>query len=291
MLSPEVKFYPHFKIFYLNNLIKNFPNSLFNNIFHIIAVDTARRQPGAEWHLIILMLMDFYEFSFEELDIKPEDIELLMGFEPGNSPYPFPEWIGAGLQKAPSLCHIKGGFKLFDNIITDTKNNIIAIDGQVFNPGKTVLSQLKNATSAALYVGTAGDEISHFAKAEGENDDQFMSYIYDIIGTVTVEKTIEKILDIIEDKARERGLQMSTPFSPGYCNWSVAEQHKLFALLPENFCGIKLSESALMNPIKSGSGMAGLGVNCKRQFSQCHWCNNHDCIYGKISRNKNIKKT
>jgi|GEM_PF-63262 len=291
MLSPEITFYPDFKIFYLNNLTKNFRKGMINNIFDIIAKDTANRIAGAEWYFIILMFMDVYEFTFEELDIKPEDIELLMGFEPGNSPYPFPEWIETGLQKAPSVCHIKGGFKLFDNITADTENNIITIDGQVFNPGKTVLSQLKNATSAALYVGTAGEEISHFAKAEGENDDQFMYYIYDIIGSVTVEKTIEKILDIIENKAGERGLQMSTPFSPGYCNWSVAEQHKLFALLPENFCEIKLSDSALMSPIKSASGLAGLGISCERQFSQCHWCKDHNCIYGKVSRNKNIKKT
>ena len=235
--------------------------------------------------------MNIFEFDFEDLEIKTEDIELLMGFEPGDSPYPFPEWIEAGLYKAPSICNIRGGFIILDGITIDSGNNTVAINDQIFNPGRTVLSLFKNATSVALYVCTAGGEISNFTKPAGLKEDQFMYYIYDIIGSVTVERTVDKLQDIIEKKAEEQGLKMSTSFSPGYCNWSVSEQHKLFALLPENFCGIKLSESALMSPVKSASGMAGLGANCIREFSQCHWCNDPDCIYGKIRRKKNFKKS
>ncbi|MDD4107465.1 MAG: vitamin B12 dependent-methionine synthase activation domain-containing protein [Prolixibacteraceae bacterium] len=235
--------------------------------------------------------MNIFEFSFEELGIKAEEIEELMGFEQNSLTYPFSEWIEKGLKKAPSLCHIKAGFRIADNIKTNHHNYTIKIDDQLFNPGKTVLSHLGNVTSAALYLCTAGEEISIFAKSLREHGDDYMYYIYDVIGSVTAEKAAEKLLDIIEEYAAERGMQISTSFSPGYRDWSVSEQHKLFALLPENFCGISLSDAALMHPVKSVSGITGLGSECNRQFPKCNWCTDTDCIYGKIRRNKNIKKT
>jgi hypothetical protein len=45
----------------------------------------------------------------------------------------------------------------------------------------------------------------------------------------------------------------------------VAEQHKLFSLLPPGICGITLSDSALMHPIKSVSGITGIGKHCKQK--------------------------
>jgi hypothetical protein len=89
-------------------------------------------------------------------------------------------------------------------------------------------------------------------------------------------------------KLKELGI--SDRFSPGYCDWNVSEQHKLFNLLPESFCGIHLSESSLMNPIKSVSGIIGIGENLKQLGYQCYWCNDPNCIYGKTKRKKMSKK-
>ena len=235
---------------------------------------------------MIYIPMEIFEFTFEEIAIKKGDIELLMGFEPGFSPYPFPEWIEKELQEAPALCSIKGGFKIYDNIKPDRINNSLHIDSQLFRPGKIALTQMKDATSAAVYACTAGHGITDVSRAKGKEGEEMVSYIRDLIGSVAVEKAAELIQEKIELIAREKKLNISTPFSPGYCEWSVAEQQKIFALLPENFCGIKLSSSSLMSPAKSVSGITGIGANCKKQYSQCHWCTDKDCIYGKIKRRK-----
>lgn len=44
-----------------------------------------------------------------------------------------------------------------------------------------------------------------------------------------------------------------------YCSWNVAEQHKLFKLLTMNFSGISFTESVLIQPIKSISGINRVG--------------------------------
>ena len=96
------------------------------------------------------------------------------------------------------------------------------------------------------------------------------------------------MLKSLDSEMQKSGLKISDSFSPGYCEWSVAEQQELFALLPENFCGVSLSESSLMWPIKSVSGMVAIGSDMEHKGYQCYWCTDKDCIYGKIKRQKKI---
>jgi cobalamin-dependent methionine synthase I len=107
-----------------------------------------------------------------------------------------------------------------------------------------------------------------------------------VIGSLITDKTVEKLQEKITALISESEMGITDPFSPGYCNWSVAEQQKIFTLLPENFCGIQLSASSLMRPIKSVSGIIGIGTNCKQKGYQCEWCNDKNCIYGRIRRQK-----
>ena len=127
------------------------------------------------------MVKEFW-YSFDELGIGSNDIGELMGFEDGIIPDPFPELIEHALNSAPSICNIKGGYKIFN----------------------------------------------------------------------------------------------SNEFS------------MLFALMPESFCGVSLSESSVMSPIKSVSGIIVIGNHLKQKGYQCHWCVEKNCIYGKIKRQKKI---
>jgi len=227
-----------------------------------------------------------YSYKFEDLHIKPEEIEELMGFEPGQSPEPFPGLIEEGLQKAPDFTNIKGGFVIFEQVEVNREKKFIRVKDQVFSPGKIVVTQLKNATSAALFTCTAGEQISTFAQKQTVSGNELLAYVLDVIGSYIADKTVEKLQQKIAAIVSDSGMGVTDPFSPGYCNWSVAEQQRLFSLLPSGFCGIKLSASSLMHPIKSVSGIIGIGTNCKQKGYQCEWCNDKDCIYGRIRRQK-----
>lgn len=227
-----------------------------------------------------------YSYIFDELQIKPAEIEELMGFEPGMSPEPFPDLIKEALAAAPNYIRIEGGFTLFEQIEVNREQKFIRIEDQVFSPGKIVVTQLKHATSAALFACTAGEEISAFAQKQTESGNELLAYVLDVIGSITADKTVEKLQEKLLTIVNQSGKGITDPFSPGYCNWSVGEQQKLFSLLPANFCGIKLSSSSLMHPIKSVSGIIGIGSNCKQKGYQCEWCNDKDCIYGRIRRQK-----
>ena len=227
-----------------------------------------------------------FQYKFEDLDINNSDLEEMMGFDGEIIPEPFPELIKNVLKKAPKICKIEGGYKIFTSAEVDDKNQKLTIDGLEFTPSKTVLNQFKGASSFALFLCTAGNKISDYAKEAGLNGDPFLSYVIDTLGSVVVEKATDKLQETLELEYSKKGLGISDRFSPGYCEWSVAEQQILFALLPDNFCGITLSESSLMSPIKSVSGIIGIGAGLQQKGYQCNWCNQKNCIYGNIKKKK-----
>lgn len=227
-----------------------------------------------------------YRFRFDELNIEPADIEEIMGYETGCSPDPFPDLYDAGLKMAAGVCDIHGGYRILDEVVFDSNKMHIRLETEIFSPGKIVFTQLKNALSAALFLCTAGKGITLLSHKTENEGDPMLGYILDVIGSVTVEKAVEKIHEKLGEETAGQNLKVSDRYSPGYCDWSVAEQQLLFSLLPENFCGISLSGSSLMDPIKSVSGIIGIGPEMEMKGYQCHWCNDTNCLYGRIKRKR-----
>lgn len=227
-----------------------------------------------------------FEYTFDELNIIPEDFYDLLGFDGNEAPEPFPDYIQEALNEAPSLCDIIGGFKIFDSIEINTEKLTIEIQGQIFSPSKTVTTQLKASSKAALFACTAGANISEHAHKISADSDPMMAYVFDVLGSIAVEKAIDKIQATLLEEVKKENLGISDRYSPGYCEWSVGEQQMLFSLLPKNFCDIKLSESSLMHPIKSVSGIIGIGEGLRQKGYQCQWCTDKNCIYGRIKRKK-----
>jgi hypothetical protein len=86
----------------------------------------------------------------------------------------------------------------------------------------------------------------------------------------------------LEADIRKLGQTLTNRYSPGYCQWPVTDQRKLFRLFKGSPCGVILTDSALMNPIKSISGLIGVGANVQYREYQCDLCNIKKCLYQKI---------
>ena len=222
-----------------------------------------------------------FAYSFNELDVKVEHIEEAMGYGRGQSPEPFPDMISFELEQCDDLCNIKGSLLLSKNFSTD-KSGIIIFEGVTFNVGKKIARQLKNTEGVTLFIGTAGAGIGERSKALMAKGDLIEGYILDVIGSVTVEAAIDKMQDSFEYELTNSGMKITNRYSPGYCGWALSEQKQFFALFPKNHCGIKLSDSCLMDPIKSVSGVIGFGTNVKKTAYECQMCELDTCIYRKI---------
>jgi len=223
-----------------------------------------------------------YEFAFDELNITPDLIEEMMGYSAGLSPEPFPEMIAAALKKGPELCRIRGSLVISDRFLVNDKEGYFSFEETTFNVEVKMLQQLKNSNGGAIFICTAGPGIGDKSRELMAEGDLMEGYILDVLGSITVEAAIDRIQAILVTELEERGLKVTNRYSPGYCGWSLSEQQKVFALFPDGHCGIKLTDSCLMEPVKSVSGVIGYGVHVKKHLHECQLCELQTCIYRKI---------
>lgn len=202
-----------------------------------------------------------------------------MGYERGKSPEPFPLVIEKAVLESNELCDIQGGIFLSELFSLDD-NGFKLVDTKFFT-GKKISDQLYKSSGAALFICTAGMKISERIHELTDKGEYLEAYIYDVIGSLTVEYAMNMIHDIFDKEMEVKGIGVTNRYSPGYCDWNLNEQKKLFSFFPESFCGVELSESYLMTPVKSVSGVIGFGSEAKRRMYECSLCNLSRCIYRK----------
>ncbi|UCH14257.1 MAG: hypothetical protein JSV22_14300 [Bacteroidales bacterium] len=223
--------------------------------------------------------MRHYKIELDNLNITKSQIEKAMGFESGNSPDPFPDLIDEVLDIANTYCSIEGGYVLRDDINFDLNNHKLLVGIIDFYAKKIVINQIKKSEKIALFLCTAGPEIGEWSKKLMSEGETFKGYIIDVAGSEIVESAMDRIQNTLEEEMNDRGLNITNRYSPGYCGWNVSEQQKLFTFFPDDFCGVKLSDTSLMYPIKSVSGIIGIGKEVKRKNYPCKLCDDKNCIY------------
>jgi len=226
-----------------------------------------------------------FGYSFKELNINSGLIETEMGYGEGQSPEPFPEMIADALEQCNHLCDIQGCLLISDYFYGEKPGSIV-VGGTTFDVGKKIAHQLKNVEGSVLFICTAGAGIGVRSQILMAKGDLIEGYILDTIGSVTVEAAIDKIQKSIENELIIEGIKISNRYSPGYCGWALNEQKQLFAFFPNNQAGIKLSDSCLMDPVKSVSGIFGFGRKVKKKSYQCQMCELETCIYRRIRLTK-----
>jgi hypothetical protein len=230
------------------------------------------------------------KFDLTELSIDKGDIERLMGYDPGESPDPFPETIEQVYNQMEDHCAPEGGFTILDAPDIDLQENQTRIGGQTFLTDKIVTRMLRKSEKLALFICTAGGGIEKWAKEQNGTGDPVKGFVIDAFGSEIADAAANKIQSIIGQKAGANGHSITNRYSPGYCDWPVKNQQELFSFFPEKFCGISLSASCMMHPIKSVSGVIGIGPGVKYQSYICDTCKDEHCIYRRLSKTRKKSK-
>ena len=118
-----------------------------------------------------------------------------------------------------------------------------------FHPGKIISNQLKGSEALCWFVATAGQEFEAFQHRLTQEGDMVRVYLANEIGSIIAEKTADRMED---------------------CDVSPTP------------CDIHLTDSCLMIPIKSISGVIGIGHNVRRRDYTCNLCGlNASCRRGR----------
>lgn len=215
------------------------------------------------------------KLHFTDLRIDRKDLFVELGYGDAIPQVDVMEIIDEVWKKAEDVARPCFYYKIEEGSKTDRLH--IQISGTEFLCGSIIGGYLDEVERFAVFVTTAGNEYDvwlHELKASG---DLVTEYIADALGSVIAEAVVTKIGNELSVQAEENNETVTYPYSPGYCGWHVREQVKLFGLFPENVCGVRLTESCLMVPVKSVSGVFGIGRNIQQKAYACDICSMKTC--------------
>lgn len=147
-----------------------------------------------------------------------------------------------------------------------------------FHVGNIIARQLKGSTAYALFIATAGREYEEYLRRLKQEGDEVRVYIADSLGSVIAERCADVLEGQLQASIDKLGWRHTNRFSPGYCGWPVSEQQVLFPLFGGHTCGVSLTEGSLMMPLKSVSGIIGLGTEVAHEDYVCHLCHFDKCF-------------
>jgi len=229
-----------------------------------------------------IMSINTFQFDFKDLKLDSSMIEEVLGYNEDDAREFVISLIDEILTESELISDIKAQYTVFDDILFDNSSSSVTVNKLTFNVQKIIFTQLKKSESIALFLCTAGAEIGIRSRRAMQERDFLRGYIYDVVGSNIVEAAADLMQAELGKSMLGSGKMITNRYSPGYCGWDVGEQHRLFDLLPDNYCDVRLTESALMDPEKSISGIIGIGKSVKNNPYTCRMCNQKDCVYRSI---------
>lgn len=155
-----------------------------------------------------------------------------------------------------------------------------------FDMGKIILRQLRGSEAYALFICTSGVEYEAYQQRLKAEGDMVRVFIADALGSIIAEKCADQMEHHLQMSIDKLQWHHTNRFSPGYCGWHVSQQQLLFPLFEGHTCGVRLTDSSLMVPIKSVSGIIGLGKEVRRLDYTCGLCDFQKCYKRKLKSAK-----
>ena len=158
-------------------------------------------------------------------------------------------------------------------------NGTVYLRGGLSLNSSILAKVMKNCDDIVCFVATIGSDVEEeITRLSAEN---YLSYAYilDTMGSTAIESMVDKFHKSTGELYRAEGGGVTLRFSPGYCDWHITEQKKLFRALDSNQMDIELTDSCLMQPRKSISGIFGVfNINPPAStYNPCSECRKKNC--------------
>lgn len=223
------------------------------------------------------------KIEFDRLAISDSDLNDAMGYgtsTPDDSVY---NEIHSLLNRVADITHPRYEFFTTEGYL-NTNDETLQVNDKIFHVGKIIARQLRGAKQFAFFTATAGAEFEKLQRQLETEGDIVKCYLVDCIGSIIAEKAADYMEEVLQNEINALNWKHTNRFSPGYCGWHVSEQADLFSIFPDRYpCGIHLTESSLMLPIKSVSGVIGIGPNVRKLEYSCKLCSFERCYRRKHS--------
>jgi hypothetical protein len=138
--------------------------------------------------------------------------------------------------------------------------------------------------STILAICTIGKELESLSRIYMKKGHLAQGVILDAIASHAAEQTAEFVhQEILKEFSNQfQGKEVTSRFSPGYCQWELDKGQKtIFALLDGSKIGVSLSTSSMMNPVKSVSYAINIGDEVDKELGVrgCENCDMVNCAF------------
>ncbi|MFC2001247.1 vitamin B12 dependent-methionine synthase activation domain-containing protein [Chloroflexota bacterium] len=172
---------------------------------------------------------------------------------------------------APSFSYVIRDIELIQG------TSVLLEDGVIFESG-IIAQLLEKAHKVAVFVLTIGNYLEDTATRLAQDGLVLQSAVLDAIGSEAAERLADSVEGQISEVAHNQELAVSRRFSPGYCDWNISQQKMVFQAMKGDHAGVILTDSCLMIPRKSISGIIGIGPSEVENYNPCKTCDKHDCL-------------
>lgn len=147
----------------------------------------------------------------------------------------------------------------------------ILLEGDISLRSPLLTNHFKNAHTLVFCVCTIGAELERSAR-QCSATDPVLSMALDALGSAAVELLTMEVCRSFENQVPSTFV--SQPIGPGLEGWSVMDgQPRIFELVDAENAGVALTESMLMQPVKSASFVLGMSSSPFQAGSTCEYCN------------------
>jgi len=162
--------------------------------------------------------------------------------------------------------------------VEEISGNNVCINGITFESDVLALN-LKNIHRVFAYVSTCGTEVDEWSRKE---KDYVVSLWLDMIKEMFLREANAFFREYIKESYKFENISAINPGSGNENNWHISQQAKLFSLIGsvKEEIGVTLTDSFLMMPIKSTSGLL---YPSETEFVNCALCKREKCQGRKVA--------
>jgi len=151
--------------------------------------------------------------------------------------------------------------------------------GDITFESRIIAQLMQGCQKAAIFAVTIGELLEMRSKQLAKAGRVLEAAIVDAVGSEAAEQAAAAVQNRVKEIANAQGLSISLRFSPGYCDWDIGQQTMIFRALNGRSAGIHLTDSGLMVPRKSVSGVIGMSSHGDEleAWSPCRTCKQRNC--------------
>ena len=165
--------------------------------------------------------------------------------------------------------------------IGSTENGILELKEGMKFASKKLAKTMSRCVEAISFIATIGENIENKINKLTADNQLSDAFILDSMGSLLVEGFVNQFQQNMQNKYLQEKRSTSIRFSPGYCDWPIVEQKKLFELFNKDSIAVRLNDACLMSPRKSISGIFGISSRKTREwvsaYNPCTECGKKGC--------------